>query len=116
MRVEDTEIDDFKNFEVSIEDVYTDGDLFFISGQASEEAEATINASHHIDDGEYGLPKSISYEVSGTSGFRIKPAIDATKISFKDQASFSRDIMDQMQNCDLKIEETNIEVPPEPLD
>ena len=116
MRVEDTEIDDFKNFEVSIEDVYTDGDLFFISGQASEEAEATINVSHHIDDGEYGLPESISYEVSGTSGFRIKLAIDATKISFKDQASFSRDIMDQMQNCDLKIEETNIEVPPEPLD
>ena len=116
MYVEDIEIDDFKNFEVSIEDVYTDDDLFFISGQASEEAEATVNASHPMDDGEDGFPESISYEVSGTYRFQIELAIDATKTSSKDQASFNRDIMDQMQNCDLKIEETNIEVPPEPLD
>lgn len=103
MYMDDVNIDDCDDLDVSIDNVYTEDGLYYISGEVSTDAEAQINASYDQDDEEISFGENFDYNVSGRFNFLVEFVIDAKDMTFQDNNSFRDDILEQMQRTGSKI-------------
>ncbi|MEN2315756.1 PIN-like domain-containing protein [Lacticaseibacillus paracasei] len=115
MYMDDVDIDDFNDLDVSIENVYTINGKFYISGVASIEANASIHAYYNEDDIGTRADEIFNYNVSGTFNFRVEFSIDEKSVLSQDNDYYHSEIMDQILTCDAntEVEDPDITISPD---
>lgn len=104
MYMDDVDIEDFSDLDVSIEEIYPEDGKYYISGVASIEAIASIYAYYNEDNIGRGADEIFDYPVSGTFKFQVEFELDENKMSHQGSGFSHSEIMDQIQTNDANTE------------